>query len=90
MLLKPNDNRVIMKFGLKSVYEKYEFLMNESNYTRKNVEALCDAIAASPNGLKYTICNKVKSLVVSGGIADIVVIKALEKHLNLDLTSFLD
>lgn len=90
MLLKPNDSRVIAKFGLKNVYEKYEFLMNESNYTRKNINALCEAITASPNGLKYTICNKVKSLVVSGGIADIVVIKSLEKQLNLDLTSFLD
>ena len=90
MLLKPDDERVISKFGLNSIYEKYEFLMDESNYTRDKISELCDAISSTPNGVKFTICNKVKSLVVSGGIVDIVVIKTLEKHLNLDLTSFLN
>lgn len=89
MLLKPNDDRIISQFGLFSTYEKYDFLMDEVNYNRQNIDLLCDAISSTPNGLKYTIYNKVKSLVLSGTVSDIIVIRALEKHLNLDLTSFL-
>ena len=89
MLLKPNDDRVIVKFGLKNVFEKYEFLMDESNYTRANINVLCETISNTPNGLKYAICNKVKDLVINGKVTDVSVIKALEKHLNLDLISFL-
>lgn len=90
MWLKPIDDRVINKFGLTSIFEKYEFLMDEFNYTRKNIPKICDSISSTPNGLKFAICNKIKNLVVSGKITDISVIRSLEKHLNLDLTSFLD
>lgn len=89
MWLKPNDDRVVNKFGLTKTYEKYEFLMNESNYTKKNIEKLCSTISDTPNGLKHSIVNKVKDLVVSGKVSDISVIRALEKHLDLDLISFL-
>ena len=88
--LKPLDDRVIVKLGLASTYEKYEFLMDESNYTRKNADKLCEAIAATPVGMKYAIINKIKDLVVSGKIVDVVVIRSLEKHLGLDLISFLN
>lgn len=90
MWLKPLDERVIVKLGLASTYEKYELLMDESNYTRKNADKLCEAIAATPVGMKYAIINKIKDLVVSGKIVDVVVIRALEKHLGLDLISFLN
>lgn len=90
MQLKPLDDRVINKFGLTSTYEKYEFLMDETNYTRSNIDKLCESISATPNGMKFAICNKIKNLVVCGKITDIAVIRALEKHLNLDLTSFLN
>ena len=89
MLLKPNDERVINKFGLTSVFEKYEFLMNESNYTRTNINNICKTISSAPNGLKRAVCDKVRDLVANGKIADVSVIKTLEKHLNLDLISFL-
>lgn len=88
--LKPLDERVIVKLGLTSTYEKYEFLMDESNYTRKNADKLCEAIASTPVGMKYAIINKIKDLVVSGKIVDVVVIRSLEKHLGLDLISFLN
>ena len=88
--LKPLDERVIVKLGLASTYEKYEFLMDESNYTRKNTDKLCEAIVATPVGMKYAIINKIKDLVVSGKIVDVVVIRSLEKHLGLDLISFLN
>lgn len=88
--LKPLDERVIAKFGLASTYEKYEFLMDESNYTRNNANKLCEAISATPTGMRFAIFNKIKDLVVAGKIMDVVVIRALEKHLGLDLISFLN
>lgn len=88
--LKPMDDRVINKFGLTKTFEKYEYLMDGSNYTRKNINAICDAIKGTPNGLKFSICNKVKSLVISGELVDVFVIRELEKRLNIDLLVFLD
>ena len=90
MALKPNDDRVIKKLGLTKTYEKYEFLMDESNYTRANIKELCEAISSTPNGLKYSIVNKVKDMVVAGELTDIKVIQVIEKHFNVDLTSLLD
>ena len=88
--LKPMDDRVISKFGLTKTFEKYEYLMEGSNYTRKNINTICDAIKETPNGLKFSICNKVKSLVVNGELVDVFVIRELEKRLNIDLLVFLD
>ena len=88
--LKPLDDRVIVKFGLVKTYENHEYLMDGSNYTRKNINAICDAIKATPNGLKFAICNKVKSLVVNGELTDVFVIRELEKRLQIDLMVFLD
>lgn len=90
MWLKPNDDRVINQFGLTKTFEKYEYLMNTSNYSKKNIKAICDAISETPNGLKFAICDKVKSMVVSGELTDVFVIKELEKRLNIDLIGFLE
>ena len=87
--LKPMDDRVINKFGLTKTFEKYEYLMDGSNYTKKNIKNICDAIKETPNGLKFAICNKVKNLVISGEVTDIFVIKELEKRLQIDLIEFL-
>ncbi len=89
MWLKPNDARVINQFGLTKTFEKYEYLMDASNYTKKNIKSICDAICDTPNGLKFAICDKVKSMVVSGEVADVSVIKELEKRLKIDLIEFL-
>jgi hypothetical protein len=88
--LKPNDDRVINKFSLTKTFESYEYLMDASNYTKKNIDAICKAIKSTPNGLKWSICDKVKSLVISGEISNISVIRELEKSLRIDLISFLD
>ena len=88
--LKPMDDRVINKFGLTKTYEKYEYLMDGSNYTKKNINAICDAIKATPNGLKFAICTKVKNLVIDGELTDIFVIRELEKRLQIDLIGFLN
>lgn len=89
MLLKPNDERVINKFGLTKLFEKYEFLMNESNYTKANINTICNSISSAPNGLKRAICTKVKDMVINCKVSDAFVIKTLERHLDLDLISFL-
>lgn len=88
--LKPNDDRVINKFGLTKTFEKYEYLMDGSNYTKKNINAICDAIKTTPNSLKLSICDKVKSLVINGEITNVSVIRELEKRLQIDLIDFLD
>lgn len=85
MWLKPEDDRVIKKFGLTGMYEKYDFLMDKSNYTRDNIDKICESIASTPNGLKLAVCNKIKSLVVSGELSDISVIRSIEKYLKIDL-----
>lgn len=89
MWLKPNDDRVINKFGLTKTFEKYEFLMDKSNYTRKNIDSICETIAGAPNGLKASIYNKVKNLVIDGDITDVSVIRKLESRLKIDLIEFL-
>lgn len=85
MWLKPNDDRVISQFGLTKTFEKYEFLMDESNYTKKNIDNICKTISETHNGLKFAICNRVKDLVISGKVANVSIIKTLEKHLKIDL-----
>lgn len=85
MWLKPLDGRVVKKFGLESTYRDYDFLMDASNYTRENVVEICDSIRKTPQSLKFAICNKIKSLVSSGEIADVVVLSKIEKKLNIDL-----
>ena len=67
---------------------KYEFLMNAENYTRGNIDELCEAISNTPMGLKLAVCNKVQNLVAAGKVSDITVIRALERKLGLDLLSF--
>lgn len=88
--LKPNDDRVIKAFGLNRTFDRYEYLMDGSNYTTKKINTICDEIKATPNGLKSSICDKVKNLVINGEITDVSVIRTLENRLQIDLIGFLD
>lgn len=90
MLLKPNDERVINKFGLTKTFEKYEFLMNKNNYNKANIDKVITIISECPNGLKYSIIAKIKSMVVSDELTDVAVIRKLEKYFDIDLISFLE
>ena len=90
MWLKPNDNRVINQFGLTKIFEKNEFLMDASNYTKKNIDKICNVISEAPNGLKFTICYKIKNMVANEEITDVSIIRPLEKHLKIDLIDFFD
>ena len=89
MWLKPKDDRVINKFGLTKTYENYEFLMDASNYTKKNIDKICKTISETPKAMKRAICSKIKNLVINEKISDASIIKKLEKHLNIDLIEFL-
>ena len=89
MWLKPCDDRVINKFGLTKTFKDYEYLMDGSNYTKKNIDAICKSISNSPSGLKRSVCNKIKDLVVKEKLTDISVIRKLERHLHIDLTEFI-
>lgn len=88
--LKPEDDRVIKRFSLNKKFEQYEYLMDGSNYTKKNIGEICKAIMNTPIGLKISICDKIKSLVVGGEITDVSVIRELEKRLKIDLLELLD
>lgn len=90
MWLKPKDERVINKFGLARTFEKYEYLMDSSNYTKKNINDICSAISDTPNGLKISVCSKIKNMVINNEVSDVSVIRALEKHLKIDLIDFLN
>ena len=89
MWLRPNDDRVVNQFGLTKTFEKYEFLMDKDNYTKKNIDVICDAIANAPHGLKSAMYDKVKNLVINGDVTDVSVIRKLENRLKIDLIEFL-
>ena len=89
MWLKPLDERVVAKFGLTKVIDEYDFIMNTKNYNRKNIDKLLDAITNSRKEMRFTICNKIKSMVVDGDLQDIAVIRALENKLDADFVSLI-
>lgn len=89
MCLKPNDERVIKKFGLGRFYDKYDMFMDESNYTRDNVGRTLDEFSGIPNSMKLSVVNKIKNMVASGDISDVSVIRTIEKRLDIDLIATL-
>lgn len=86
--LKPMDERVLVKFGLVKIFESYEFLMDESSYTKDNIDKLTSAIAKAPIGMKFAIVNKIKQLVSDGTISDVLIIKSLGRNLDTDFLVF--
>lgn len=89
MWLKPLDERVIKKLGLSRTYDKYDFLVDESNYTNKHIDEVLDGISSAPTSLKIAIVNRIKDMVADGTVSDIKVVRKLEKRLDIDLISFL-
>lgn len=90
MCVKPNDKRVIDKFGMKRYYEQHDYLMDASNYTRDNIANVLDKFSAiRSNSLKSSIVNKIKDMISSGELSDATVIRAIEKRLDIDLISLL-
>jgi hypothetical protein len=89
MWLKPLDERVIKKLGLSRTYDKYDFLVDESNYTNEHIDEVLDGISSAPTSLKIAIVNRIKDMVSDGIVSDIKVVRKLEKRLDIDLISFL-
>lgn len=90
MCVKPNDERVIEKFGMKRYYEQHDYLMNAFNYTRDNIVNVLDKFSAiRSNSLKSSIVNKIKDMISNGELSDATVIRAIEKRLDIDLISLL-
>ena len=90
MCLKPNDERVIEKFGMRRYYEQHDYLMDASNYTRDNITNVLDKFSSlRSNSLKSSIVNKIKDMISNGELSDAVVIRAIEKRLDIDLISLL-
>lgn len=89
MWLKPLDERVIKKLGLSRTYDKYNFLVDESNYTNDNIDEVLDGLSSAPTSLKIAIVNRIKDMVSDGTVSDIKVVRKLEKRLDIDLISFL-
>lgn len=89
MWLKPLDERVIKKLGLSRTYDKYDFLVDESNYTNDHIDEVLDGLSSAPVSLKIAIVNRIKDMVADGTVSDIKVVRKLEKRLDIDLISFL-
>ena len=89
MWLKPLDERVIKNLGLSRTYDKYNFLVDESNYTNDNIDEVLDGLSSAPASLKIAIVNRIKDMVADGTVSDIKVVRKLEKRLDIDLISFL-
>lgn len=89
MWLKPLDERVIKKLGLSRTYDKYDFLVDESNYTNDHIDEVLDGISSAPASLKIAIVNRIKDMVADGTVSDIKVVRKLEKRLDIDLISFI-
>lgn len=88
MWLKPDDSRVIKKFGLEKLYKNYDLLMDAKNYTYDNIGNVCKIIEGmTENEMKYAVCSKIKDFVSTGKLNDIRVIKGLESRLGIDLSS---
>lgn len=90
MCVKPNDERVIKKFGMERYYEQHDYLMDASNYTKDNIANVLDKFSElRSNSLKSSIVNKIKDMISNGELADVTVIRAIEKRLDIDLISLL-
>lgn len=90
MCVKPNDERVIKKFGMERYYEQHDYLMDASNYTKGNIANVLDKFSSlRSNSLKSSIVNKIKDMIANGELSDAVVIRAIEKRLDIDLISLL-
>ena len=88
MWLKPDDPRVIKKFGLEKIYSNYDILMDAKNYTYENVDNICNIIESiTENEMKQAVCSKIKNFVATGKMVDYRVIKKLESRLNIVISS---
>lgn len=90
MALRPKDERVVEKFGLKNLYTKNDYLFDPKSYTRANVAKICKDIGGLTVGMKYKLVESLQSMVSNGKLSDVKVIREVEKRLDIDLLSCLE
>lgn len=88
--LKPLDSRVIKKFSLEKVFDKYESLMNVDSYNRKNIDSIIKDIDSVSPSLKFSIFNFLKENVIAGNISDTVVLRKLERKFDFELIDLIE
>ena len=89
-LLKPLDDRVVKELGLVKTYEKYDFLMDGSQYTKANLDSIITTINGGTNGFKSAIFNNIKNMIINGDVTDIYVIKQLGNAFDIDFAGLVD
>ena len=89
-LLKPLDDRVVKELGLVKTYEKYDFLMDGSQYTKANLDSIITAINGGTNGFKSAIFNNIKNMIINGDVTDVYVIKQLGNAFDIDFVGLVD
>lgn len=88
--LKPLDERVFKQLRLGKIYDEYDFLMNEDSYNRDNIDDVVKAFENVSSGVRMSVVILIKRMVSEGKLNDVKTIRALEKHLGIDLISLLD
>lgn len=88
--IRPNDQRVIDKLGLGKVYEKYDFLMNGSNYTKENLDEIVKTLKSTSVGFRSSIYRNIQNMIQSGEISNASVIVRLGKMLDVDFIDLID
>lgn len=89
-LLKPLDDRVVKELGLVKTYEKYDFLMDGSQYTKANLNSIITTINGGTNGFKSAIFNNIKNMIINGDVTDVYVIKQLGNAFDIDFVGLVD
>ena len=88
-VLKPEDDRVLEKFGLTSYFKQYENVINPDNYTKDNIKDIVKVFNSSNNDVKIAIERQIRGFVTNGKITDVNIIKQLQSELGFDLISYI-
>lgn len=86
--LLPMDNNVVKKLGLEKVYANN---MNRGDMKKlygSNVVEVEELLSGLSNEAKTKLTNRVEDDVKNGKIANVKIIRALEKHLGIELMQY--
>ena len=83
--LKPLDDRIVKQYKLERLYQRYEKVLNLSNYSLESIDEIATIIKEMPNSVKIATFNRIQNWVSRGEISNIKLIKKLERKFGLDL-----
>lgn len=89
MEVMPTDERAIQKLNLGGLRNTTETFSSPSEYTRDNIGSTIEKIKKLGMGAKFTVVNKIKGMIENGEITDVIVLRAIERGLGIDLISLL-